>query len=71
MFPIVSKEFGNVCFSATMSWTIVMEVGEVTFVDFALRAGLALVVGAQELCVLRAGMGCGMVVGAFYVGYHL
>ena len=55
MLPMVSKESGKTCFKATMSQTMVVEVREVSFVDFKLRADLGLVVGGQEMWVLRAG----------------
>ena len=54
-----------------MSCTTVVEVGEVTLGDFALRAGFGLVVGVLETWVFRAGNGCGGVVGAFCTEYHL
>ena len=57
MLSMVSEESGKACFKATTSHTMAVEVGEVTFVDFALRAELGLVVGGQETWVLRAGRG--------------
>ena len=58
MLSMASEEFRKPCFKATMSHTRAMEVGEVTFVDFTLRADFGLVVGGQETWVLRAGSGC-------------
>ena len=55
MLPMVSKELGKSHFKATMSQTMAVEVEEVTFVNFTLKAGFGLVVGGQEMWVLRAG----------------
>ena len=48
VLPMVLKEFGKAHFKATMSQTMAVEVGEVTFDNFALRADLGLVVGGRK-----------------------
>ena len=45
---MVLKESGKAHFKATMSQTMAVEVGEVAFVDFTLRADLGLVVGGRK-----------------------
>ena len=48
MLLMLSKESGKVCFKAVMSQTMAaVEVGEVTFADFTLRADFGLVVEGQ------------------------
>ena len=57
------KGSGKACFKATTSQTMAVEVKEVIFVNFTLRTGFGLVLGGQEIQVLRAGKGCSCVVG--------
>ena len=42
---MVLKEAGKACFRAIMSWATVVEQGEVTLIDFALKADLVLRLG--------------------------
>ena len=48
-----------------MSWTIAVEVEEVTLVNFTFRAGFGLMLWVGELWNLRAEVGCVEIAGGF------